>query len=79
MTTNEESTEEESTGGDDSQNNDFISLGRFELLKWLLKRVCSDLLLYFLLFYDVDVALDISWKGGLLEMESEEKLHPVSQ
>ena len=33
MTTNEESTEEESKGGDDSQNSDFISLSRFELLK----------------------------------------------
>ena len=79
MTTNEESTEEESTGGDDSQNNDFISLGRFELLKWLLKRVCSPLLLYFLLFYDVDVALDLAWEIELLEMEYEDKIQPVSQ
>ena len=32
ITTSEESTEEESKGGDNSQNNDFISLSRFELL-----------------------------------------------
>ena len=30
MTTFEESIEEEAKGGDDSQNNDFISLSRFE-------------------------------------------------
>ena len=34
---------------------------------------------YFLLFHDVNVALDLAWEGELLEMESEEKLHPVSQ
>ena len=33
----------------------------------------------FLLFNDVYVALDISWEGELLEMESEDKLQPVSQ
>ena len=33
MTTNEDSTEEEQKGGDDNQNNDFISLSRFELLE----------------------------------------------
>ena len=33
----------------------------------------------FLLFYDVYVALDLTWEGELLEMESEEKLQPVSQ
>ena len=33
MNTSEESTEEEAKGGNDSQNNDFISLSRFELLK----------------------------------------------
>ena len=33
MTTSEESMEDEAKGGDESQNNDFISLGRFELLK----------------------------------------------
>ena len=32
MTTSEESMEEEEKGGGDSQNNDFISLVRFELL-----------------------------------------------
>ena len=32
MTISEESTEEEAKGGDDSQNNDIISLSRFELL-----------------------------------------------
>ena len=32
MTTSEESIEEEANSGDDSQNNDFISLSRFELL-----------------------------------------------
>ena len=33
----------------------------------------------FVLFYDVDVALDLAWEGELLEMESEDKLQPVSQ
>ena len=33
----------------------------------------------FLLFYDVDVALDLAWEVELLEMESEYKLQPVSQ
>ena len=33
MATSEESIEEESKGRDDSQNNDFISLSRFELLE----------------------------------------------
>ena len=32
----------------------------------------------FSLFYDVDVALDITWDIKLLGMESKEKLHPVS-
>ena len=32
MTTSEESMEEETKGGYDNQNNDFISLSRFELL-----------------------------------------------
>ena len=50
MTTNEGSTEEEAKGGDDGQNNDFISLSRFELLKWILKIVCSPLLIYFYYF-----------------------------
>ena len=68
MTTSEESMEEEAKGGDDSQNNDFISLSRFELPKWLLKRAFSPLLLYILLFNDVNVALDIAWEGELLEM-----------
>ena len=46
MKTSEESTEEEKCG-DDSQNNDFISLSRFELLELLLNRAFSPLLLYF--------------------------------
>ena len=33
----------------------------------------------FLLFYDVDVALDIDLEGELLEMDSEDKVQPVSQ
>ena len=33
ITTSEESMEEEAWGGDDSQNNDFISLSRFELIE----------------------------------------------
>ena len=33
----------------------------------------------FLIFYDVDVALYLAWEGELLDMESEEKLQPVSQ
>ena len=46
MTTSEESIEEEAKGGDDSQNDDFISLSCFELLKWLIKRAFSPLLLF---------------------------------
>ena len=45
MTSSEESIEEEAKGGDDSQNDDFISLSRFELLKWLLKRAFYPLLI----------------------------------
>ena len=33
MTTNDDSTKKEAKGGYDSQNNDFISLSRFELLE----------------------------------------------
>ena len=33
----------------------------------------------FLLFNNADVALDIAWEVDLLEMESEDKLQPVSQ
>ena len=33
----------------------------------------------FLLFNNVDVALDLAWKGEFLDMKSEEKLQPVSQ
>ena len=33
----------------------------------------------FLLFNDVDVALDLAWEGELLEMDSDDKLQPVSQ
>ena len=50
MTTSEYSTEEEEKCAEDSQNNDFISLSRFELLKWLIKRFWSPLLLYFYYF-----------------------------
>ena len=33
----------------------------------------------FLIFNNVDVALDLSWEGEFLDMESEDKLQPVSQ
>ena len=33
----------------------------------------------FLLFYDVDVALYIALEGEMLEINSEDKLQPVSQ
>ena len=33
----------------------------------------------YLLFYGVDVDLDIAWEGELLDMDSEYKLQPVSQ
>ena len=33
----------------------------------------------YLLFKNVDVPLDISREGEFLEMDSNEKLHPVSQ
>ena len=32
-----------------------------------------------LLFYDIDVELNISWEGELLDMESEDKLQLVLQ
>ena len=32
-----------------------------------------------LLFYYVNVALDLAWEGEFLEMESEDKLQSVSQ
>ena len=32
-----------------------------------------------LLSNNVDVALDLAWKGELLEIESDDKLQPVSQ
>ena len=47
MTTGEESMEEEAKGGDEIQNNDFVSLSRFELLERILKRAFSPLLLIF--------------------------------
>ena len=61
MATSDESMEEES--------NDSISLGCFELLEWLLKRFSLPYF-YFLLFYDVDVSLDLAWEGEFLEMYS---------
>ena len=33
----------------------------------------------FLLSNNVNVALDLAWKGELLEMEYDDKLQPVSQ
>ena len=33
----------------------------------------------FLLFYDVDVALNLAWEVEFLDMESEDKLQPVPQ
>ena len=33
----------------------------------------------FVLFYDVDVDLNLTWEGELLELESEDKLEPVLQ
>ena len=33
----------------------------------------------FLIFKYVNVALDLDWEGELLEMESKEKIQPVSQ
>ena len=45
MSTSEEFTEEEAKGGDDSQNDDLISLSRFELLEWLQKISLSPLLI----------------------------------
>ena len=32
----------------------------------------------FLLFNNIDVALDLAWEGELLEMDSDDKLQPVS-
>ena len=79
ITTNEESMEEEAKGGDDSQNNDFISLSCFWATLMTPKESFLSPNAIFLLFYDVDVALDLAWEGELLEMESEDKLEPVSQ
>ena len=64
MNTSEESTEEEAKGGNDSQNNDFISLSRFELLELLLKRACYPLMLYFYYF------IMSTWSWISIERES---------
>ena len=68
MTTSEESIEEETKDGDDSQNDDFISLSRFELLEWFIKRALSPPPAKILLSNNVDVALDLAWEGELLKM-----------
>ena len=39
MTTSEKSLEEQEKGGDDSQENDLISMSRFELLEWIVRSV----------------------------------------
>ena len=70
MTTREESMEEEQKSGDDSQCNDFISLSRFELLKCLLKRACSHLILclyYFMMLVWTYILLerDIFWRYSM--------------
>ena len=77
MTTSEDSTQEEVKGGDDIQDSYLIYLSNFELLEWLINIFYSPLLL-FLLFYDVIVALGLAWEGEWLEMESEDKLQPMS-
>ena len=51
INTSEESTEEEETGWDDSQGTDLISLSRFELLEWFIKRFYSYLLLIFTILW----------------------------
>ena len=32
----------------------------------------------YLLYYDVNVALDLAWEGELLKMDYEDKLQPLS-
>ena len=50
MTTSEESMKEEEKVGGDIQETGFISMSHFNLLKWLIKRVYSPLLLLFHFF-----------------------------
>ena len=50
MATNEEYTEEEQEGGDDIQDTDFSFLSCFGLIKWLINRIYSPLLLLFYYF-----------------------------
>ena len=72
MTTSEKSIEEEVKGGDDSQNNDLIYLSCFELIEWLLKESFIFPNAIFLLFNNVDVALDLAWEGESLEIDSDD-------
>ena len=76
MSTREESIEEESKGGDDSQNDDFISMSRFELLEWLLKRAVSPLLqnCYYLIISMwpwISLERDSCWRWNLMTISSQ--------
>ena len=44
-----------------------------------LKKSLHSATAIYLLFYDVDVALDLSWEVDFLDMDFEDKLQPVSQ
>ena len=82
MTNNEDSTEEESKCGDDSQSNDFISLGCFELLEWLLKRACSPLMLYIyyfmmLMWPCISFERESCWRWNMITSSSQCHNNPV--
>ena len=47
MVTSEDYVYEEQESGGDSQDTDLISLSCFDLIKWLIKRIYSSLLLIF--------------------------------
>ena len=82
MTTNEDSREEETNGGDGSQNNNFISLGHFELLGWILTVFFSPLLLYYYYFMVsmwpwIFIDREICWIWNLRKSSSQCHNNPV--
>ena len=79
MTTSEESTEEEEKGGYNSQETNIMSPNFSEMTGMNHQESLFFPTGTFLLFYDVGVDLNLAWEGKFLNMESEDKLQPVSQ
>ena len=78
MTINDDSTEEEQREGMIVRT--MISFPESFWVTWMNPKdnLLSPNAIY-LLFYDVDVALDLAWEGELFEMEYEDKLQPLSK